>query len=336
MMVDPNDYPALRLSVGGHAAGAISGIHPFISPMQIYAELRARMLGRAIERDPPSLEMLMGTRMEPLLAELYREHSGHEVIQLDVLTSGNRMWRVGHPDGVWLDGNGHVAGGVDYKSTSGLHPKARWKNGVVPEYVQAQCQWYMDLAGPSVQSWDVWVSVAGAYPARFIVRADPEYQALLRANAERFLVKNVIPGIPPDADETESCQRALRALHPIAIDKAVVTSDDPEFDENAEMYIAYRNTEKLHSGLKTEHGSKLMAMIGDRYGLTSQKFKAVWATVKGRESLDTEGLIAELKKLLPDFDIEALRMKHTKAGPPGRRLTVTDLRPGDEGDEGGE
>lgn len=329
-----DDLDKLAQSIGGHAAASIAGLHPFLSPMRTYARLRARLLGQPIHEDPPSPDMLMGLAMEPALAQLYKlDVRQHEQIFSNItLTDPANPWRNGHPDGIWYEpASGLIAGGVDYKNTSGRHKDARWDDGQAPAYVRVQANWYMDLAGQNVNEWDIWVSIQGRYPDRFVVYADPDFQAELVKLARRFIVERVLPGIPPNVDETEDCSEALRAMFPVAAsDKEVVPAEDPELVTHfAQRYEACKDGIAALEKAKAHARNELTALIGDRYGISAEGWRVTWASVAARKTTDWDAVVGDLMGAGVDPNVvKEIINKNTRAGSAGRMLRVSPPKSG--------
>lgn len=126
-------------TLGGSTAAAACGVHPYQSPIELWAVMTGRL------PEPEETEaMRWGTRMESVIMDEL-EARGHSIEddRYPVL-DGHHAWLVGHPDGyVYFDDDGSK-GLLEVKTCS---PFAWPSDGTIPAHYLVQCQTYMHLTG---------------------------------------------------------------------------------------------------------------------------------------------------------------------------------------------
>ena len=240
---------ASAVTVGGSEIGAVCGLDPWCDP----TTLAARKLG-LIPAQPETEAMLLGTRLEPLVAELASER-GYPLLPAEKLTDPERPWCVGTPDGTTLIGN--VAAVAELK-TVGVYAHRDWDD-LPPLRYQAQCQWYMHLTGLSAA---VVVALVGGQRVGVyhLERDDTAIVALLDAG-EQF-VDVVRRGKLPEPDGSDSARSTLGRLHPAQTTGAVVRAGRAEMEAYRAL-LDVRQAEERIKAQKQALENTLKAYIGD-------------------------------------------------------------------------
>ena len=167
-------------------------------------------------------EKARGHYIEPALRQWWRDaHPDVDVVRTRSWVHAERPWQIATPDGLVCrrDKDRTPLGLIECK-TSALD----WEWGdegsdQVPLGYRYQAQWSMDTLGLPVCHFSVLTS--RLVFRRFEVKYDPEMAAWLREEAEIFLA-SIASGQRPSVDEHAETYRAVRALHPLIDDVAVI------------------------------------------------------------------------------------------------------------------
>lgn len=182
-------------SLGGSEVAKACGLLPPDWERATPEDLAAEKLGNA-----PAFEgnekTFWGNKLEPVVAQVYAEKTGHELHRLRTIRSEEHPWASCTPDR-WVV----PASGEDFllqiKCTRFLttkQPGLSWGepgSDVVPRYVAAQCAWEMLLTGRS--RCDVAVLVGGSEFRLYTVRRSEELERLLFKTAQNFWFTQVVP-----------------------------------------------------------------------------------------------------------------------------------------------
>ncbi len=207
--------------IGGSEVGAILGVSPFATPLDIW---RRKVL-RQPDDDEPLSAAGAGKRFETAILAAYAAS----------LPGGSRVWVPPRSLKGWRrdspDSLAEVGGWtrvVDAKST--IMPEyGADGSDEVPLYVAAQVMWYMDLRG--IDEADVPVlqwphrsemrNVMGLTPEQIVaalgiqvmhVPFSPSMAALARESADRFWHEHVLPVVPPPPANLEDAKRMVWAV----------------------------------------------------------------------------------------------------------------------------
>lgn len=208
----PEWHAARAHGIGGSEVAAIVGCSPFESRFSLWH--RKAALVAPVDVTP---EMEWGTRLEPAIAQKFREQ--HPELTFDrtghTFAHENRPWQIANPD---LYGDALVEvkcsrDGIGW-GTPGTDE--------VPIYYRQQVLWYCDvLDAPGAH---LAVLVGGNDYREYYVAHDPAEAAELRSHAEQFL-GTLERHERPDIDDHTATYGVVRELHP-DIDGTDVELDD--------------------------------------------------------------------------------------------------------------
>lgn len=196
---------ALRpVTLGGSTAAAACGVHPYESPIELWA----RLTGRLPEVEE-SEAMRWGTVMEPVIMQELLD-GGHELWHAEDFENDcgddARPWLVGHPDAYSTANDARAV--LEIKTCS---PFAWPHDGTVPVHYAVQCQTYMHLTG--LDRALLAVLVGGQKLELRTIDRDDKQIALILGLMEQFMGYVARDEPPPpigSADERD----AIRDLHP--------------------------------------------------------------------------------------------------------------------------
>lgn len=124
--------------IGGSDVSVLFGMNPFRTVQELYLDKIGE--GKEIIETPA---MKAGVRLEPVVVDMFEEHSGFKCTTSPFLTHPEYPFIVGSPDRIILDSAGN--GILECKTTNGF--TWRKNNGQCPEHYQLQLQHYMLVSG---------------------------------------------------------------------------------------------------------------------------------------------------------------------------------------------
>lgn len=269
---------ARKGGIGGSDAAAVMGLNPYKSPVELFYE----KISTDEPEDTQSEAAYWGTVLEEPIARRFAE------LHSDARVRRNNHILV-HPEHKFLfaniDREVHTDDGETYGleiKTAGANSAKKWDNGDTPVWYNLQCQHYMGVTG-----WKKFVIAAliggQTYVEREIPR-DDEIIANLTEHETEFW-RNVVDGVPPAWDGSQSAWDILRGLYPKSVPGKEITLPDSLTVEMA-MYKALKETldsskeaqkdiEKQMEAVK----QKIAAAMGDAETGTAGNYKVSYKTI---------------------------------------------------------
>ncbi len=310
-----DDLPAWleeqRKGLGGNDAGAILGVHPFHSPLDVFNEKLGQPLPRVVT---PLMER--GVVLEPIAADEYTKRTGvklqrgHSGLPVGILADSERPYLRGNFDRVVV-GKRALA---EIKVVS-LRVWAEMKALGLRQYVWVQGQHYLGISGYdqicfiifSPERWEF----LGQEQGGIWVDRDDEFISLERERLAEFWHNNVLAGLPP----LEPPDPADAEKIPEVPVSEIVTMDGPEW---AEAALLLREAREILAGgkeLEAQAQARLQEMMTAAGAQVAQGgcLKAVhWKHAKPRETWDGPAMASKLSAL------GVAPAKYKKVGKPSR------------------
>lgn len=194
--------------IGSSDAAAAVGLNPYCSQLELWMVKTGRQ--HLLPQDDPDDEsspMYWGSLLEPIVAAHYTKRTGNRVRRVNAVLQ--------HPDHPWMLANiDREVMGSDVQilecKTAGLNGARLWRDGV-PEYVQLQVMHQLAVTGK--QAADVAVLICGQELQVHRIERDETMIAQL-IGLEQLFWEKVQADRQPDADGSDSADRALRCLYP--------------------------------------------------------------------------------------------------------------------------
>jgi len=288
-----------RKGIGGSDIAAIMGLSHWTTAYQIYQNKRGEV------KDWEGNETMdWGKRMEPAIRQWYSDQTGRAVRLPDKI-----MYHKDYPFMLAsLDGFTDDRRVVEIKTARYSQGWGEPGTDQIPESYMCQVQHYLAVTG--FDFCDVAVSIGGAPPVLYIVKADLELQGLL-IEAEKEFWQKVQAGIPPEAiTYADAVQRFGKS----GAEGAVVAQD--EAISHVNDLRAVREEMKALEAKEEELKGKLIIALGDSGDTLidlSGKLLATYKISSGRKLLD----IKALEKNEP-----IIYAKYLKVGDPSRRFLL--------------
>ena len=262
---------ARKNGIGGSDVGAVMGINPWKSPLEVWLE----KTGRA---EPPDLsdneKVYWGTVLEDAVANRFAElHPDTKVLRKNcTMVSKERPWAFANID---RELRGPEGRGVLEVKTAGLRSEGDWVFGP-PSHYLAQVQHYLSVTG-----WDfVWVSVligGQEYREYFFNRDESDIGAIDRA-VDSFWNDYVMTGTMPQMTGTGNEGKALTGMFPDPSDDyiPIMDADFPELGEA----VSLNHEIKALQARKKAVDDIIKAKIGDSKGIESESTRCTWVRSK--------------------------------------------------------
>ena len=191
-----------KQGITGTDAGAITGMNPFVSAMQVYQD---KISEEIEEFDNES--MRQGRDLEDYVAQRFMEETGLKVRRANAIYQNKE-----HPI-MLADFDRLIVGqraGLECKTVS-AYSADKWKNGSIPLHYQLQVQHYLAVSG-----FDCWYIAALILGKEFIIHKierDEELIQYLTKIEERFWNEHVVKRIMPEPDGSKQCSEIINSMY---------------------------------------------------------------------------------------------------------------------------
>lgn len=187
-----------KKGLGGSDAATVIGLNSFSSRLYLYADKKG-----LVEEKETSEAMRLGNDLEEYVAQRWAEATGKKVRRNNhILYNDKYPWAFANIDREVV-GEKAV---LEIKTTS-LRNKTDFEGGAIPPYYYAQITHYLAVTGYEKAYLAVLVLNKGFYHFE-IERNEDEINALMKEE-EAYWSNYIVPGIPPDADGSDSSQDIL-------------------------------------------------------------------------------------------------------------------------------
>jgi len=278
-------HEARSKGIGGSDAGAICGINPWKTPLQVWEDKRG--LAGPVDDNPA---MFWGRTLEPIIRQKYSDETGREVLlPTEILTYPQYPFMLGNIDGFTRDKRL-----VEIKTTG--YPTGWGEPGTdeIPLTYIFQVQHYMIITGFPVA--DVPVLIGGRDFRIYEVSADAEFQEMLIQKEKEFW-ELVETGVPPDPVNYEDVLRLYRRSEA----KQITATQEIE---EAITFLKMLQLDRGNIDEREEETKKTIMefmMAGDTLVDLQGRTLATWKTGKPVSRLDVKALQKALPETYANF-----------------------------------
>lgn len=255
-----------RLGIGSSDVATVLGLSPYQgnTPLALWLE----KTGQAVEVERDEMALDLGHLLEPVLVGVFERQSG-----LTVLTKGDGVESVSHPDHAWRRANldGRIAdkrAAVEVKVV-GVGMMRDWDVNTddgIPHYVRVQVAWQMHVA--DLDTVFVVALIGGTTFRVFEVSRDLEIERQIVAVCSAFWHR-VTTRAEPELDGSAIARAWLNRLYPPREPEVVVTLDaEDEGDRDvirlARARVVETALEKQAKAAKDLMTNALIRTMGER------------------------------------------------------------------------
>jgi len=284
-----DDELALRAGyLGGTDMAALAGVSTWSRPIDVFYEKRPDLAPPGWGRKPTNAAMSMGHVLEPVVADLFTLATGVRLRRLPrSLRCKDHPWEGGN-----LDRRAACGGVFEAKWTTArtgwgpmappeleLHepyPVPAGELPPVPAAYYVQVQWYMHIARRAHAHLAVLLGY-GEFRHYTLARNDDMVEVLVRLG-EDFWHGNVVPGVPPPPDGSDSWSAAVRARYP--------TDSGEELPATPEQWLALQTLRGIRhdaaelSKADAEICQRLQDQMRTAAALVGDGVRVSWAQTK--------------------------------------------------------
>ena len=211
-----------KQGIGGSDAGAVCGLNPYTSAMDVFLEKTAEELPE--EKDNES--MREGRDLEDYVAKRFCEETGFKVRRsYATYTNEKYPFMIADVDRL-LVGKEQGLVGLECKTASPYHAE-KWKNGKIPAHYLAQCYHYMAVL--DAKAWYIAVLIYGReFKYIRIDRNEEIIQNLIKIE-ECFWNAHVLSRTMPEPDGSHAADDFISGQYKNSIPESRISLDG--FDE---------------------------------------------------------------------------------------------------------
>lgn len=288
------------LGIGGSDAGAICGLNPYVSPIDVFLE----KIGEK-HQEEENESMRQGRDFEEYVAKRFEEATGKKVRRRNV------MFQHDEYDFILANIDRDVVGedAILECKTASVYSTSKWKNGV-PEHYEIQCHHYMAVTGAK-KCYLACLILNKELVIREIDRDEEVIQNLITIEKE-FWESHVLKNQMPAPDGSDAATDAIEVLYADtdadgAIELVGFGERLKRFDEIKELKeLLDQEEEQIKQEIMLEMKENEIAFTGDR--------KITWKCQNGRKTVDG----TKLQKDHPD-----IYSRYLKEGKPFRVFKIS-------------
>lgn len=289
-----------RKGIGGSDAGAICGLNPYRSAIDVWVDKTSCK----IKEDTENEAMRVGRDLEDYVARRFCEATGKKVRRRNVMMQHDELpFMLANIDREIVGENALLE-----CKTANAYGKARWLDGKCPDSYEIQCHHYMAVTGAE----KVYLAclIMGIDFVVVEIERDEEVIRIIEEREKEFWNKYVLTGVMPPPDGSDAAEDVIKELYASSRPGEVQL---PEFQyklqriDEIDALVKERLEEKdmIKQEIMMEMGELDTAWVGDR--------KITWKTSKPRQTVDS----ARLKKERPEIYEE-----YSKIGNPSRTFRI--------------
>lgn len=301
-----------KQGIGASEMPALMGVDPYRSAIDVYLE----KTGQAPPFDGNQYTY-WGNVLEPAIANRYAELNDVEVVECGTLVHPVHPWMMATPDRIV---KADPERGLECKNRGGYNVNAWGEPGSdeIPDEVAIQGHASMAVTG--LRRWDVAVLLGGNQWASYVLEYDKELAESLIEVGRAFWHENVLAGVCPELDGSESSTNYVNKKWSLHGD--LLVQAEPEIvvvaDELRQVRIDISSLE-----IEKEHRQNLIKdAIGESAGIILPDGKKItWKAPKVGEKVDWQAVAKDLaERFVPEEEYVHTVNQHTTTTTPSRRF----------------
>ena len=290
-----------KLGIGGSDAGAICGLNPYVTAMQVYRDKTSDDTDDTDDTDNEA--MRQGRDLEEYVAQRFMEATGKKVRKANAI-----FYKEDHPF-MLANVDRLVVGedaGLECKTAS-PYMADRWKDGEIPMHYQIQCHHYMAVCGTG--AWYIAVLIYGKEFKFHKIERDEGIIADLIQIERDFWKGNVVPHILPDPDGSKATDAVIASYFKETSPTPILlpSSFDGKLERRQALITSIDEMEQEKRRIEQE----VKLYMGEAETAENDKYRVSWKPVDSRRVDGTR-----LKKEQPGIHARYQKTIHS------RRFTI--------------
>lgn len=255
-----------KLGIGGSDAGAVCGLNPYKTAMEVYQE----KISDHVEELPDSEEMRQGRELEDYVARRFMEATGKKVRRANFMFQHEEFpFMLADVDRMIVGENA----GLECKTAS-PYMKDKWEDGKIPMHYQLQCYHYMAVTGA-----DHWYLAVVIYGREFkyyrIDREEEIIQNLIQIEAD-FWNHHVVERQMPSPDGSKLADSVIADYFQKSVPESIpLTGFDEKLKRRQELLELMTKMETEKKQIEQE----LKMYMGEAETAENDYYRVSWKTV---------------------------------------------------------
>lgn len=287
-----------KLGIGGSDAGAICGLNPYVTAMQVYQDKTSDNVD-----DTDNEAMRQGRDLEDYVAQRFMKATGKKVRRANAIFYNERHpFMLANVDRLIV---GEDAG-LECKTAS-PYMADKWKDGEIPMHYQIQCHHYMAVC--NMKAWYIAVLIYGREFKFHKIERDEDIIRDLVQIEESFWEENVLGHTLPEPDGSKAADTVISGYfkHTSPTPIILPSSFDSRLQRHQDLAYTINEMEKEQKKIEQE----LKLYMGEAEIAENEHFKVSWKPVDSSR-MDSK----KLREEQPDIFAKYQRSIHS------RRFTI--------------
>lgn len=277
-----------RSGIGASEAASVLGMNPYRTPLEVWMQKK----GLVKTLETPAMKL--GTRLEPVIAEMYQDATGFELVQPFTMFYPKNPIIYATPDRIIKGKNK----GLEIKTANARMAENWGKEGTdeIPQHYLIQC--ILCMAVTDLPEWDVAALIGGQDFRIYNIQRDIDLENSIIDKLLEWWETYIVGNREPDIDSSKSCADYLVIKYPKNFKplKEADTDTDQLIQRLAEVRYSLKSFEEQEEAIK----NLLKNYIGDADGVQGQSGKCTWEKTKDCKNILWEDIA---KRLLDKFSL---------------------------------
>lgn len=210
-----------KKGIGGSDAGAVCGLNPYVSPVQVYLDKISDEIS-----DYDNEAMRQGRDLEEYVARRFTEATGKKVRRANMIYGNSKYpFMFANVDRFVVGENA----GLECKTASAYNSD-KWEDNEIPPHYLIQCYHYMAVT--NAKAWYIAVVILGKeFKFQKISRDEAVIQNLIQVESD-FWNNHVLKRIMPEPDGSSASEEVLKRYFPQSDGETILLPED--FNEKLE------------------------------------------------------------------------------------------------------
>lgn len=283
-----------KLGIGGSDAGAVCGLNPYVTAMQVYRDKVSDCAGNTDNE-----AMRQGRDLEGYVAQRFMEATGKKARRANAIFYNEEYpFMLANVDRLIV---GEDAG-LECKTAS-PYMADKWEGGSIPMHYQVQCHHYMAVC--NTKAWYIAVLVYGKEFKFHKIERDEEVIADLVQIEKDFWENNVLAHTIPEPDGSKAADEVIASYFKDTIQTPILLPSS--FDRKLERHKDIVSTMDEMEREKKQIEQELKLYMGEAETAENEQFKVSWKPV---DSIRVDS--KKLKEERPEIYAEYKKAIHSR------------------------